>query len=135
MRMTVPMVVRFMKYSLIGSGTFLFDLLLLYIFTDILGVGYVTSAGVSFLIAVSCNYLLSRKLVFSETTRGHREGYVYFLAIALSGLALVTGSMYILVEYLGVHYLVARVFVSGVTGIWNYTMNLLFNFKITETYE
>jgi putative flippase GtrA len=125
--------VRFFKYSTIGGGTFLFDLGLLFLFTDVLGFNYVLAAGVSFLIAVSCNYLLSRKFVFNETTRGLKEGYVYFIAIALSGLALVTGSMYVLVEFLGAHYLVARVLVAGVTGIWNYTINLLFNFKITET--
>lgn len=126
---------RFGLYSAIGAGTFLFDLILLYFFTDILLINYLWSVGIAFLIAVSINYQLSRRYVFKGTNRPHREGYVYFIIIAVSGLLLVTGMMYVLVEWVGVYYLVARVVIAIITGIWNYLMNLFFNFKVAGVYD
>jgi putative flippase GtrA len=126
---------RFILYSFIGAGTFAFDLFLLFLFTDIMGMNYLVAVGIAFLIAVSINYILSRQFVFKGTTRGHSEGYSYFIIIAILGLVLVTGSMYVLVELLGVYYLVARVLIACLTGIWNYLMNLFFNFKVAGVYE
>ncbi|HEY0964510.1 MAG TPA: GtrA family protein [Candidatus Paceibacterota bacterium] len=121
---------RFGKYALIGGGTFAFDLILLYIFTDIIGINYVAAAGIGFLIAVSINYYLSRMLVFKGTERTLKTGYVYFLLIAGTGLFFVMSAMFILVEILGFHYLLSRICIAGVTGFWNYLTNLYFNFKM-----
>ncbi len=121
---------RFFKYSLIGGGTFAFDLLLLYIFTDLLGMNYVLAAGLGFLIAVSINYYVSRRLVFTGTERNLRTGYIYFLLIAGTGLFFVMSAMFVLVDVLNFHYLFSRVCIAGVTGFWNYLTNLYFNFKM-----
>lgn len=123
---------RFLKYSLIGFGTFLGDLILLYIFTDWLHLYYLFAAGLAFLVAVSVNYLISRRVVFKGTKRGQTAGYVYFIIIAGAGLMFVTGGMYVLVEWLGVYYVWARILVASVTGVWNYLMNLFFNFKVAN---
>ena len=123
-------IVRFLKYTSIGVGTFVLDLGLLYILTDFLELNYVIAAGMGFLLAVTLNYFLSRKFVFAGTDRSQKEGYAIFLFIAFIGLAIVTGGMYVLVEWWGVYYLFARVAVSGVTGLWNYLMNLYLNFKV-----
>lgn len=126
---------RFFQYSTIGAGTFAFDLLLLFLFTDKLEMNYVLAVAVAFLIAVSLNYQLSRRFVFKGSVRGHAEGYVYFIGIALWGMLFVTGMMYVLVEWFAVYYLVARIVIAGVTGIWNYLMNLFFNFKVAGIYN
>lgn len=60
---------------------------------------------------------------------------MYFIAIALVGMVLVTGAMYVMVELLGIYYLLARVVVACVTGVWNYLLNLFFNFKVAGQYE
>lgn len=125
---------RFLHYSVIGLGTFIADLVLLTILIKVGGINPVVAAGGSFLIAVSLNYLLSRRFVFAGTERGHKDGYAYFILIAGIGFLFVTGSMYVLVTLLGVYYLVARVLIAGITGVWNYTMNLFFNFKVAGKY-
>ncbi len=126
--------IRFLTYASIGLSTFLFDLLLLYVLTDVFGVQYLFAAGVAFLIAVSANYLISRIYVFKGTERALGSGYINFLLIAGTGLAFVVGSMHVLVEVLGVHYLFARVSVAGITGLFNYLMNLYVNFKVAGKY-
>jgi putative flippase GtrA len=133
--MSWPALKRFLHYSMIGLGTFLLDLALLSLFTQFFKTNPVWTAGVTFLIAVSINYFLSRRFVFVGTTREHKSGYSYFLLITGVGLLFVTGSMYLLVTVLGIYYLVARVAIAAVTGIWNYTMNLFFNFKVADIHQ
>ncbi len=122
--------IRFFKYTSVGVSTFLFDLGLLYILTDTLHIYYVLSAALAFIIAVSCNYFISRKLVFKGTLRSAHAGYLIFLLIAGVGLATVTGLMYVFVTLLGMNYLLSRVLIAAVVGIWNYLMNLYVNFKV-----
>ncbi|MDD5083530.1 MAG: GtrA family protein [Candidatus Moranbacteria bacterium] len=121
---------RFLKYSLTGGSTFLVDLCLLYVLTDVFGWNYLVSAAVGFTIAVSLNYWLARKFVFSETLRGVREGYIIFGSIALGGVLIVIGLMYILVAKFGWPYLLSRIAVASFAGIWNYFLNFYVNFKV-----
>lgn len=133
--MTIPRIdahgaKRFLKYLSVGVSTFLFDLTLLFIFIDFLGMHHVVAAGVAFLIAVSCNFLISRRFVFKGTARPPGKSYAAFIVIAGSGLLFVSGLMYVSVDILGLHYLVSRVLIAGVVGMWNYLMNLYLNFKV-----
>ncbi len=124
------MIKRFWKYSLVGISTFLFDLLLLYIFTNLLNINYLVSIFLAFIIAVSLNYFLSRKNVFVGTKQGLARGYAYFLVVITFGVALMLVSMYLLVEMFSIDIFIARVLVAGVVGIFNFTVNDKFNFKM-----
>lgn len=128
--MNYPAAIRFFKYSTVGLGTFLFDLALLYVLTDIFSIHYLYSAGIAFLIAVSINFVISRRFVFKGSARSAKVGYLNFILIAVMGLGLVVGGMYVLVSVFSVSYVAARVFVAGLTGIWNYLMNLYVNFQV-----
>jgi putative flippase GtrA len=122
--------VRFLKYFVVGFSTFLFDLLLLYILTDIVLVNYVLSAGVAFLIAVSVNYYFSRIFVFTQTERRFVSGYYWFIGIAGVGVLMVMSLMFLFVAIFGWPYLISRVLIASVVGVWNYLMNLFFNFNV-----
>src|SRR3989344_2830942 len=125
-------IVRFFKYSLTGASTLLFDLALLYTLTDFFGWHYLFSATVSFLIATTLNHFLARRFIFSETKKSAPIAYANFLLIGGVGVLLVTGRMYVLVERLGVGYVLARLAVATGTGLWNYFMNVYFNFQVAE---
>lgn len=121
---------RFSKYTVVGGAAFALDLVLLFLFTDALGWPPVLSAAVAFVLAVSLNYVLSRYFVFKGTTRGFAAGYAGFLVIALSGLGIVTGMMHVFVDILAWNYLLSRISIALFTGIWNYLLNLYFNFRV-----
>ncbi len=123
-------IARFLRYSLIGSSTFLLDLLLLFFLTDVLGWHYILSAAVGFVVAVSLNYSLSRRFVFQGTLRSVRAGYGIFLLIAVAGLVAITGLMALFVEVFGWNYLISRIVIALIVGFWNYLMNLYVNFKV-----
>lgn len=121
---------RFLRYTAIGLSTFAFDLVLIYLFTEYAQMPYYASTFVGFLIAVSVNYVLSRRIVFSKTERRYHHGYAYFLALAVLAGATITGLVFVLVSFGGLPYLVARIMVGGFTGIVNYLLNLHFNFRV-----
>jgi putative flippase GtrA len=121
---------RFLKYSSVGVSTFLFDLFLLYLLIDYAKIYYPIATGIAFGIAVSINYVFSRRFVFKGTLRSVHSGYGIFIAIALAGLVAVTGLMMVFVEIIRMDYLPARVIIAGVVGMWNYLINLYVNFKV-----
>lgn len=125
---------RFLKYFLVGFSTFLFDLFLLYFLTDVALLHYLLATALAFIFAVSVNYYFSRKFVFSKTTRKVNEGYYIFLGVAGIGLVLVVLLMALLVEKIQLNYVVARIIVAGIVGIFSYTTNLFLNFKVAGTH-
>lgn len=125
-----PNIRRFLRYTLVGGSTFAFDLFLLYLATTYVHVPYYLATPAAFLIAVSINYLVSRKHVFGGTERSLHAGYLYFIVFALLGAGITTLGVTVLVTYLGLYFLYARVLVALLVGTLNYLSNLFFNFKV-----
>ncbi|KND49717.1 MAG: hypothetical protein AB203_01365 [Parcubacteria bacterium C7867-008] len=121
---------RFLRYALVGGSTLTFDLILLYIATDIYGVPYYISTPIAFLIAVSLNYVISRRFVFKGTERRMHHGYAYFMTIGFIGSLLTTGLVTIVVSTTGLYYLYARFIVATIIGLGNYLFNLYVNFRV-----
>ena len=74
-----PAIRRFSRYAAVGVTTLVFDLLLLFIVIEFGGIPYYAAVPICFAIAVSINYLVSRKHVFNGTARNFHTGYAYFL--------------------------------------------------------
>ncbi len=127
---TTASLIRFARYSLVGVSTLTFDLVLLAGMTQVLHIPYYVSTPLAFLVAVSLNYVISRKFVFHGTERTLHHGYMYFILIAGVGALAITGVVYLLVTYVHMYYLLARVLIAGVVGMVNYLSNLHFNFRV-----
>ena len=125
-----PAFKRFARYASIGVATLLLDLGLLYVAVSVAGIPYYVATPISFLIAVSINYAISRSFVFPGTERSWHGGYAYFTAVAVLGALVTTALVAILVSYLGLYYLIARVLVAGHVGMGNYLLNLYFHFRV-----
>ena len=130
-----PTLQRFARYAIVGVSTLCLDLGMLYAAVSIIGIPYYLATPCSFLIAVSCNYLLSRRFVFKGTERTLHAGYAYFAAVAILGALLTTGLVAALVSLFGMYYLLARVIVAGVIGMGNYLFNLHINFDVAGKHE
>jgi len=126
---------RFLRYALVGGTTFGFDLVLLYIVTTYLSVPYYVATPGAFLIAVSINYLISRRHVFAGTERPLHSGYVYFITFALIGAGITTLGVTVLVTYAGLYFMLARILVAFLVGTLNYLSNLFFNFKVVGMHQ
>jgi len=126
---------RFLQYGLIGGGTFAADLLMLGLLTEYLALPYLVSTPASFLVAVSANYLLSRRFVFAYSARSMRTGYIWFILIAISGALFITAGVGLLVTKANLPYLLARIAVSPAAGVGNYLANLYLNFRVAGVHR
>lgn len=117
-----------------GFTSSVLDISILWLLAGSFGIYYLLAAAISFTLSGTVSYISVRRFVFTHTHRSVRAGYCYYLMITSTGLALTLGTMAILVEIFGIHYLLARVLVVGAVGMWNYLMNLYVNFKVAGQY-
>jgi putative flippase GtrA len=116
--MTVPFLYKYkriFKYLTLGLvGTFV-DFILLFIFTDILGLFYLFSATISFLSGITANFFLNKKFTFKYV--GKKLGaiiksYLSYVSISLFSLFLTLIFMSFFVEILGLGYMLAKIVIS-----------------------
>ncbi|MEI6774014.1 MAG: GtrA family protein [bacterium] len=62
---------KFIRYSLGGGIAALLDLLLLYVFTDVIGIYYLHSAILAFLVSVSFAYFFQKYITFRNYSKKH----------------------------------------------------------------
>lgn len=124
-----PAFIRFGKYMTIGGTTFGFDVLVMFILIRS-HIAYPVATFTAFLLAVSVNYLISRRYVFKGTTRSLKQGYINMMATAVMGALLTSSLTIVAVQFLELGSLAARLPVAAVIGIGNYLFNLYTNFKV-----
>jgi putative flippase GtrA len=113
---------QFSLFSLMGAmGTAAHYALLFFLVTS-LGVHPVPASVAGAVLGAVINYILNYRFTF-RSDRKHKEALPRFLAIAATGLALNTILMWLLVEPLHMHYLIAQLIATGCVLIWNYFGN------------
>ena len=117
------------RNTIVSSGAFAFDLVLLWALVQFLGMDKVLAAALAFVAATSLHYALGRSWIFRGTERGLAEGYVYFLINAGIGLAITVGLFAAFVWWTPINYLVARTLVSIVAGLAVFLLNAVLNFR------
>tara|TARA_B100001540_G_C15397017_1_gene457083 strand:+ start:131 stop:586 length:456 start_codon:yes stop_codon:yes gene_type:complete len=120
---------RFIRYSISGVITFILDFAILWFFIYFVHLHYMPSATISFIFATLVHYYIVRHWAFQGTEREIISGYIIFSIIALSGLLLTLGLLAFFVESLSFNIYISRLFAGFFVGIWNYNLNLFWNFK------
>lgn len=123
-------ITRLSRYSITGiiSGTV--DLILLIILVELFNIYYLLAAAVAFMATHSMAYLINSKWGFRDSTAGRIKGYYYFIFFGVVGIGLTIILLRIGVELLNIHYIIARIFVGIIVGIYNFSMNFFITFKM-----
>lgn len=121
---------RFIRFSIIGILSFAIDLALLYFLTEHAYISYLGSAACTFIIATFLQYIFVRKHTFRESKRAHDTGYSSFMAVSLSNLLIMLVALSLAVEFFHLNYLIARIIIATLVGIWNFFANAKFVFNV-----
>jgi len=120
---------RVSRYLISGGIATATSLVLLYIFTEWLGIWYLFSVILTFIFTFFISFTLQKFWVFKETSKDKivMQGGA-FLTIALVNLGINTLGMFILVSKLHVWYMFAEVLVLAFIATENYFLqrNLVF---------
>lgn len=115
------------KFGIVGGSAFVIDYGIMIALTEVVGINYLISSGISFAVSVIYNYILSVRWVFEVEKNGDkRKEFIVFIVLSLIGLALNQLLMWVTVSGIHIFYMVAKILVTGVVMIYNFITRKLF---------
>lgn len=115
------------KYVIAGGTAAFVDLSLLFVFTDVLGLHYLVSAVLAFMIAIVVSFNLQKHWTFRDTNKNVAGQMTAYVVTGLMNLSLNTALMYVFVDVLHIMYLLAQVFAGGMIAFGSF---LIYRFVI-----
>jgi len=123
-------ILEFFKFAFVGLiGTFV-NIIMLYLLTEGIGVYYMLSAVISFIFAMTSNFILNKIWTFNERIRlGVGKKYIQFSLVSIVALIVNLFFLYLLTEVFGVYYIISQVLAIGITLIINFLGNKIWTFS------
>lgn len=121
---------RLLRYLAAGTTAAIVDFGLLYLFTEKVGLHYLTSAILAFIVAFIVSFLLQKFWTFQDDSvdRVHAQA-AFYLVIALLNLLLNTGLLYVFVDILHLWYMTGQFITSGLIAFESFFISRHFIFK------
>lgn len=123
------MIEQFIKFCVVGGSGVFVDFGITYLCKEWLRINKYVANSLGFLCASTTNYLLNRIWTFRNDNPDIAAQYLRFLSIALVGLAINNGTIYLLHERLRWNFYFSKLCAIGVVTFWNFFMNYFFNFR------
>ena len=115
------------NFVIVGGTSFLIDYILLFVFTEYLGIWYLLSAALSFVTSTVFNYIASMAIVFKgRAGRGKVNEFSVFFLLNLIGLGLNTLLMWLFVDIAGWFYMFAKIAVAAIVMVWSFVSRKIF---------
>lgn len=120
---------QFGRFLFVGGFATALHYAILVSLVSIWGADAVAASTAGFLISAIFNYALNRRFTFHSKV-AHASAFPRFLAVALGGLAINAGVVWLLAEAAGLHYLLAQVIATLMALVWNFACNRIWTFRI-----
>lgn len=121
---------QFVRFVIVGGTATVIDFALYIGIMEIFGYEYyLIAATIGFIFGGLFNFFLSKHWTFQNKSNQHVKQYGIFLIIAVTGLALNNGLLYVGVEYISLHPIIARMCATAIVMFWNFFLNKYVTFK------
>jgi len=117
------------KFAIVGFTAAVIDFGLLYVLTEFVGLHYLISATISFIVAATWNYFLNRRWTFQSEGSKTRQIPVFFV-IAVCGIIFNNSILFLGVEKLGLWYIYSKLIAAAFVTAWNFIGNKYITFRI-----
>lgn len=109
------------KYFVVGALCTLLDIAVLFILTNYFGLNYILSSIISFTTGSVLNYILCIQWIFdTRVVSNQYKEFLYYLLITGFGLLLNTVVIWIMTEFISLHYLSSKIVAIFITYWWNF---------------
>lgn len=122
------LILKFLKFGVVGFSGTLIDFGLTYLFKEVFKVKKFIANAIGFCVAATTNYILNRIWTWNSTSTEVGVEYIKFFGVSLIGLGLNTLILYVLHEKLKWNFYVSKVGATVVVMIWNFLANNYFTF-------
>lgn len=121
------LIAQIFKFGVVGGTAFLIDYGVMIVLTELCRINYLISSGISFVVSVIYNYILSVRWVFEVDENGDkRKEFVIFIVLSLIGLGLNQLLMWVFVSMIHIFYMVAKIIVTAIVMVYNFITRKLF---------
>lgn len=112
---------RPIRYLIAGGTAFLVNIGLLFIFVDIFGLWYLIGTTLAFLGAMAVSFTMQKFLTFAERSFGRIPGQLaIYLVVNTTNLFINGLLMYLGVDILHIHYLVAQILTAAAIALYTF---------------
>ena len=118
------------KFGIAGCVNTLVHMSVYFLLVEGLAADRVWSSVPAFCVAVVVAYLLSRNWVFARPGK-HRQQFVRYVSVALSGLVWNVLLMHTGIKIIGWDYRLVLVLTVGLVAGWSYLVNKFWTFGMT----
>lgn len=120
---------KFLKFCVVGfSGVFI-DFGITFLCKEKVRLNKYLSNAAGFVTAATSNYILNRIWTFQSSNEQVATEYGTFMLVSVIGLGINSLVLYLLNEKMRWNFYVSKIFVIGVTTIWNFLANMVFTFR------
>jgi putative flippase GtrA len=113
---------EFSGYGVASAISLALDMGLLWMLVH-LGLHYIAAAALSFTAGAALGYWLSITLAFRQhRLRNRQVEFLGFIAIGVVGLTINISVIYSAVQFLGLHYMLAKIVASGFSFLFNFVV-------------
>jgi putative flippase GtrA len=118
---TEKMFIQLFRYTFVGGAAFLVDIGSLYILTSFVGIYYLISAAIAFILGLIVNYLLSIGWVFNNRTLDSAKlEFGVFALIGVVGLGFNEVLIWFFTDYVHIFYLISKMIAAVLILFWNF---------------
>ena len=129
-KLTIWRSIIFVRYFICGITAATTNIGLLYIFTDIVGIWYLYSSILSFVISLIVSFSLQKFVVFKDMkTSGVHYQFSKFFIVAVLGIITNTVIMFVCVDVFGIWYILAQIIAGFFVMIQNFLLYKFFIFN------
>ena len=121
------LIAQVLKFGVVGGTAFLIDYSIMIALTEFFGINYLISSGISFVVSVIYNYILSVHWVFDVDKDGDKKKeFIVFILLSVIGLGLNQLLMWVFVSRVHVFYMLAKIFGTAIVMIYNFVTRKIF---------
>ena len=125
--------IQLIRYFFVGGVAPLFSILALFIFTSILNIYYILSNIMGFVIGLTVNYYLTKKIVFTDNVKINSFfEYGIYAIIGFIGLIVDTLFLWYFTSIIGLFYMTSKVISTTVVFLWNFTARKILYLKLEK---
>lgn len=118
------------RYGLGSTISYIINLLIIWIMTDMLGVHYLLSSIVGYASIVISSYIFSVTWIFTERKIASKgKEFVAFMLITVFAILMNLLSMWFFTDYLGWYYIISNITTNFLATIWGYVPKKIFLFS------